>query len=51
MKVKIDGAKVFKIVGGLLTIATGAISLINQKNDMKALKAELKDDLLKELGK
>lgn len=46
---KIDPAKVLKVVGVGLAIAGTLVSNKIASNDQKALKGELKEELLKEL--
>lgn len=46
---KVDGAKALKVVAAVLGVGGVLISNIIEENNQKALKSQLKDELMKEL--
>ena len=50
-KIKIDPAKAVSVLAGVLGVASMVVSNMKQANDQKVLKAELKEELLKDLLK
>lgn len=51
MKIKIDSAKVISVAAGVLGIASMLVSNIKASNDQKSMKAELKEEIMKDLLK
>ena len=51
MKIKIDSAKVISVAAGVLGLASMVVSNIKASNDQKSMKAELKEEIMKDLLK
>ena len=50
-KIKMDSAKLISVAAGVLGLASMVVSNIKASNDQKSMKAELKEEVLKELLK